>query len=95
MNKLPVRSIGSPCRHCGKAVERKEHKPDWRPRPDRIWYRWWLKCPNCKAIYFQKGTEVYPASHVLSGRNNISPTDDQPALDYANDLYEQDRSLFS
>ena len=59
--KQKLTEPGQHCRHCGTPVLRVEHKPNWRPRLGRVWYRWWLKCPKCSAIYIQQSQAVYPA----------------------------------
>jgi uncharacterized protein with PIN domain len=50
---------GQPCRKCGTPVVRKEHKPDWRPKPGRsYWFRWWFECTNCKERYMVEAAKV-------------------------------------
>ncbi len=50
-----ITEIGQACRHCGTAVERRQHKRTWRKyKRGGYYFEWWLACPKCHAIYHQE-----------------------------------------
>jgi len=52
--KKKIAEIGQPCRHCETPVERREHKTPPKYKAGSYWFEWWLKCPKCRAIYYQE-----------------------------------------
>lgn len=98
--KVKLTSAGQPCRHCQTPVELKEHPAGWAPKPGRVWFKHWLKCPQCKAVFmleeFRQPTRTQ--SNLRSAQNKKPRRNfsffDRSALDYANRLYLSDREAF-
>ena len=58
--KVPITKVGEKCRHCDGRVIEAEHKPGFKPRPMQPFYfKRWLKCPKCHAIYHMESEKVY------------------------------------
>lgn len=57
---IRITAEGQECRHCDGKVIRKEHKPEFKPRPNQPYYfRYWFKCVKCKALYMVEAAKVY------------------------------------
>lgn len=57
--KQQVKKIGDNCRHCQIPVIRSEHSAGWKPKPEQpFYYEWWLKCPNCNAVYMTEEGKI-------------------------------------
>lgn len=67
MRKEKILSADQPCRRCGGRLERHEHGADWRPQANqKYWFRWWLQCKACHALYMVEAAKVFSAPGVLS-----------------------------
>lgn len=70
--KTKITHAGQPCRKCNTPVERKEHPPDFQPKPSQAyWFAWWFACPQCKTLYM-----------VEEAKRNIRDAELQEKLDW-------------
>lgn len=59
MAEKAIPKAGSPCWKCGMAIAIGVHGKDWRPKPSqRHFFRKWLHCVGCKAVFFSKGDRI-------------------------------------
>lgn len=51
---------GANCPKCQKIMDRRAHKPEWKPKENRYWYVYWDKCERCRFIQHYKENLVFP-----------------------------------
>jgi ribonuclease HI len=49
--KNKIIRVGQPCRHCETSVEMRIPKHNKFEKNQWYYFEWYLKCPNCNAMY--------------------------------------------
>jgi bacterioferritin-associated ferredoxin len=50
--------LGSQCPKCHRAMERRQHKPEWKPRTN-YWFEWWDYCVPCRHVQHYEVAKVW------------------------------------